>query len=229
MAVGRAKKNKKEQAKEAARVRRAPDEARRLILDAAERVFANQLPDVVGLKDVAREAGVSHALVTHYFGTYAALVEATLERRFERLRADIVPVMVDLVASEADTTAMLAAYRSAIQRAASDPATVRLLTWAMLSGRIGADDFFPHRQRGLELLADALAARSSAPREDLEFLLIVSFALAATWRVGERAFAGALGRKPTRELEEAFERRTESLIEGFLRAKEARENERERR
>ena len=68
------------------RARRSPEEARALILEAAERVFATHLPDVVGLKDVAREAGVSHALVTHYFGTYSALVEATLERRFFKLR-----------------------------------------------------------------------------------------------------------------------------------------------
>ena len=67
------------------RVRRSPDEARTLILDAADRVFAKKLPDAVGLKDVAREAGVSHALVTHYFGTYDGLVEATLERRFHQM------------------------------------------------------------------------------------------------------------------------------------------------
>lgn len=204
------------------RARRSPDEARLLILDAAERVFAKHLPDVVGLKDVAREAGVSHALVTHYFGTYASLVEATLERRFERLREELLPVMLGLVASEADAKTMLAAYRNAIQRAASDPATLRLLIWAMLSGRVAADDFFTHRMQGLKLLADALERRSAAPREDLEFLLVVSFALAAIWTAGGRAFAGALGHKPTSEIGDAFERRTGAMIERFLRVAEGR-------
>src|SRR4051812_23554771 len=83
----------------AKRVRRTPEEARERILEAAERVFATHLPDVVGLKDVAREAGVSHALVTHYFGTYAALVEATLERRFDKVRDELIPVIVGLVSA----------------------------------------------------------------------------------------------------------------------------------
>jgi AcrR family transcriptional regulator len=216
-----ARSNKPREAVEApARARRTPEEAKAVILAAAERVFARHLPDVVGLKDVAREAGVSHALVTHYFGTYAALVEATLERRFQAMRDELVPVVLRLVESHADVRAMLAAHRRAIQRAASDPVNVRLLVWALLSGRVAADDFFPHRMRGLKLLADVLAQRSSAPREDLEFLLIVSFCLASLWTVGESAFAGALGRRPTRELTEGFERRVDALIDTFLRTAE---------
>src|SRR5215475_6575349 len=68
------------------RRRRSPERARQEILDAAERVFARSQPDQVGLKEVAREAGVSHALITHYFGTYAGLLEAALERRIRALR-----------------------------------------------------------------------------------------------------------------------------------------------
>src|SRR5512146_84748 len=71
------------------RRRRAPEVARQELLDAAERVFAAHHPDQVGLKDVAREAGVSHALITHYFGTYAGLIEAALERRVRALRLRI--------------------------------------------------------------------------------------------------------------------------------------------
>ena len=70
----------------AVRRRRPPEVARQEILDAAERVFVEFQPDQVGLKEVAREAGVSHALITHYFGTYAGLIEAALERRLRALR-----------------------------------------------------------------------------------------------------------------------------------------------
>src|SRR5438270_10047106 len=73
----------------APRRRRAPELARTELLDAAERVFARSQPDQVGLREIALEAGVSHALVTHYFGTYAGLVEATLERRVRALRAEL--------------------------------------------------------------------------------------------------------------------------------------------
>src|ERR1700733_1325987 len=81
--VARAKKPTKP------RVRRDPEAARELILAAAEHLFANQSPDVVGLKDVARVAGVSHALVSHYFGTYDRLVDAVLERRAALTRAGV--------------------------------------------------------------------------------------------------------------------------------------------
>src|SRR5260221_14507830 len=57
------------------RRRRTPEVARQELLDAAERVFTEFHPDQVGLKQVAREAGVSHALITHYFGTYGGVIE----------------------------------------------------------------------------------------------------------------------------------------------------------
>ena len=177
---------------------------------------------MVGLKDVAREAGVSHALVTHYFGTYAALVEATLERRFHQLRDELVPILMSLVTADADAKTILEAHRRAIAKAASHPATLRLATWALLSGRVAADDFFPHRMQGLKLLADSLEARSTAPREDLEFLLVATFALTVVWTLGNRAFAGALGKKPSRALDESFEHRIEAMLETFLRNAERR-------
>ena len=68
------------------RKRRSPEEARRLILDAAEHVFSERGPDAAGLKLVAAQAGVTHGLVTHYFRTYDALVEATMERATTRAR-----------------------------------------------------------------------------------------------------------------------------------------------
>src|SRR4051794_10582912 len=68
------------------RRRRDPETARGEILDAAERVLADHPPDVIGLKEIARDAGVSHALVSHYFGTYAELIEAVLQRRLRRRR-----------------------------------------------------------------------------------------------------------------------------------------------
>ncbi|HZJ68032.1 MAG TPA: helix-turn-helix domain-containing protein [Kofleriaceae bacterium] len=48
------------------RVRRSPEEARTHILDAADAVFRDHLPDAVGLREIAVAAGVSHGLVTHY-------------------------------------------------------------------------------------------------------------------------------------------------------------------
>jgi AcrR family transcriptional regulator len=197
------------------RVRRTPEEARTLILDAAERVFATRLPDTVGLKEVAREADVAHSLITHYFGTYEAMVETTLERRFQIVREEMMRTIGRLVGEDADAKAILAAYRAGIVKAASNPATVRLVTWAILSGRAGAADFFPNRIQGLRLLVDAMSQRSTVPREDLEFLVISIFGIAAVSTYGSRAFAGSLGRKSISG--EAFNHRVDEMVGGFLR------------
>jgi AcrR family transcriptional regulator len=201
----------------AKRVRRTPDEARTTILDAADRVFARHLPDAVGLKDIGKEAGVSHALVTHYFGTYAGLVEAALERRFARLRESLVRQLFVVLDATAGASEMLAIYRAAITRDAADPVTVRLAAWAMMSGRTAKADFFAHRVQGLRLLADALESRSDVPREDLEFCLVASFALSVVWTVGGPALAGALGKTKSKGNDPAFEGRVTRMIDAYLR------------
>ncbi|MFB6986797.1 TetR/AcrR family transcriptional regulator [Streptomyces sp. NPDC056230] len=55
-------------------------------MDAATDLIARHGPDGVGLRRVAETVGVTHGLVTHYFGTYRALVRAVLERENERKR-----------------------------------------------------------------------------------------------------------------------------------------------
>jgi TetR/AcrR family transcriptional regulator, repressor for neighboring sulfatase len=199
------------------RVRRSPEEARTLLLDAADRVFAVHLPDAAGLKEIAREAGVSHALVTHYFGTYDGLVEATLERRFERLRESLVAELFVGLDDQATASEVLTAYRAAIARHAADPVTVRLAIWAMMSGRTAQEDFFAHRVQGLRLLVDALEKRTKVPREELEFALVASLALTVVWTVGGHVLAGALGKKKARATDATFERRAETMIDAYLR------------
>lgn len=198
------------------RVRRSPDEARTLILDAAERVFAGHLPDAVGLKEIAGEAGVSHALVTHYFGTYAKLVEAALERRFTKVREGLVRQLLVALDDDADTTELLAAYRHALAVGAADPLTVRLGAWALMNGRAGNEDFFAHRNRGLKVLADALEDRTDVPREDLEFALVSSFALSVVWTVGGEWLTGALGRKKGDGFDPSFDERVGAMIAAYL-------------
>ena len=181
-----------------------------MLLEAADRVFAKHLPDAVGLKEIAREAGVSHALVTHYFGTYTGLVEAALERRFEILRESLVNQLFFVLDPTASASELLAAYRAAIAKDAADPVTVRLAAWAMMSGRTTQDDFFAHRVQGLRLLT-----------EDLEFVLIASFAMTVVWTVGGHALAGALGRKKPVGRDHPFEARVSAMIEAYLKSAKA--------
>lgn len=218
MGVARERKEKRRERRDPTqkRVRRSPEEARTLILDAADSVFREHLPDVVGLKDVARAAGVSHALVTHYFGTYAGLVEAALERRFQRLRESLVGHLVGVLEAQGGVGEVLATYRRAIGQNALDPVTMRLATWALMSGRVAQDDFFSHRMRGLQFLADALEARAGVPREELEFMLIASFAMTVGWTIAGNAISGALGKKKGPNQDAAFEARVAAMIDAYL-------------
>src|SRR5689334_5494836 len=82
------------------RRRRSPEVARMELPAAAGPTCAKHPPDEVGLKDIARDAGTSHALITHYFGTYGGLVEEAPQRRILRLREQMAARLVEAGAME---------------------------------------------------------------------------------------------------------------------------------
>jgi TetR/AcrR family transcriptional regulator, repressor for neighboring sulfatase len=202
------------------RRRRAPDDARREILDAAERLFASAHPDALGLKPVARAAGVSHALITHYFGTYAGLVDAVLERRqlatsaaiVERLRASGTAV---------DPDTLLAILFDAL----GDPVQVRLWLWMLASERPAADDFFPLEHQGLRTVAAevarAIAGETGVPvaalLPDVELALLVAVAAAFGFNLGKRGLVGSLGRSPTPALDVSVRTTLGTMLASHLR------------
>lgn len=202
----------------ARRVRRTPEESMALILDAADRVFARHLPDAVGLKQIAKEAGVSHALVTHYFGTYDALVEQTLTRRTLRLRDGFIADLMRVASEDGDVVELLAAHRRALTRVAKDPATMRLVVWALLSGRADQAEFFPSKLRGLELLADALTHRTKPPveRRDLELAIMTSLSLGLLWALARQSVLGSFGRPAGPDADADFDERVGRMLGAFF-------------
>ena len=69
------------------RVRRKPEEARAMILDAAQASMAADGPAGIRLQDIARLAGVSHPTILHHFGSREGLVQALNQRTLEDFRA----------------------------------------------------------------------------------------------------------------------------------------------
>jgi AcrR family transcriptional regulator len=192
--------------------------ARQEILDAAERVFLESQPDQVGLKEVAREAAVSHALITHYFGTYAGLIEAALERRIRSLREGL---LVRL--REAGALSRPGELIAILFRALEDPVHLRLTRWLLASERPSAAHAFALRDHGLQVIAhqvaSALAARPS--REliaKVELALVTAVAAAYGYAVGKHAFVGALGRETSRELDAEVQRTLGEMLYAHLRA-----------
>jgi AcrR family transcriptional regulator len=84
------------------RVRRTPDEAKRLILEAAGRLLAAGGPAAVQVRAVAAEVGVSDAAVNHHFGTREQLLSALLRFGGTKLKSQLHAALGKLTEGPAD-------------------------------------------------------------------------------------------------------------------------------
>lgn len=96
------------------RIRRTADEARSLILDAAEKVTRAQGPASLRLQDVAREAGVSHPTILHHFGNRGGLLQALNARTMDQLTRDVIGGMDTQDSGKDGIARTFAAYRSGV-------------------------------------------------------------------------------------------------------------------
>lgn len=191
-----------------ARRRRAPEVARQEILDAAERLLRAHNPDSIGLKEVAVAAEVSHALVTHYFGTYTGLVEAVLLQRQAAVREAML-AHIETAALPIDGRAMLEALFTLVE----DPLHLKLWLWLRATERPAGQELFPFRDQGLRRFVDVMVARRSAAQPDidaealrkrLELSLMVVISAAHGYAIGKGALAATLGYSASPELDAAF-------------------------
>ena len=200
------------------RRRRSPELARQEILDAAERVFARFQPDQVGLKEVAREAGVSHALITHYFGTYAGLIEAALERRLRALREAALSRL-----REAGALSRPGELLGLMFDALEDPVHLRLMRWLLASERPAAATAFGLHDRGLATIAGQVARAldaqpSAALVREVELTLLTAVSAAYGYALAKHALVGALGREPSSELDVQVRDTLAVMVHAHLRA-----------
>lgn len=200
------------------RVRRNPEQARAHILEAAIRVLSAQGPDAVGLKEVAAEAGVSHALVTHYFKTYESLVESTVVEAMAHLRTRLIDAM--LKAPNPTPEAMVQLYLdNALQ-----PWYGRLVSWALLSNHAVAMRAAAQIMPEMKLLAAAtekmMVGRLDPPpsRAQVEALIVAVWSMAVGYIAGNPFVWRALGRTPgprrDRDLREAVGALTRAMFGG---------------
>jgi AcrR family transcriptional regulator len=112
------------------RVRRSADEARELILDAAEAQLIKHGPDSLRLVQLAEELGVSHPAILHHFGSREGLVRAVVQRTAERLESQVFASLRGDLDDEKNAVALL----EQLFRALADEGHARLLLWLYLSG-----------------------------------------------------------------------------------------------
>jgi AcrR family transcriptional regulator len=178
------------------RTRRTPEQARKHILDAAVRTFARKGPAAVGLKEVAEAAGVSHALITHYFETYDGLVGAAVTEAMTELRARLIERL--LAIPNPTPEAVVTLYMDT----ALEPSYGRLVGWAFFSDHEGSAHFAELLVPDMKLIAAAteymLGARIKPrpTRRQAEALLVSVWALVVGYVAGQNFFWRALGRKP---------------------------------
>ena len=100
---------------------------------------------------------------------------------------------------------------------------MKLVSWALVSGRVGAEDFIPARVQGLRAVADLLEARwhtrvgKHVPREEVDFIVLACVALLHGYAFGRNALFTALGREPSEAADEAFLDRMADMVEGYVR------------
>jgi TetR/AcrR family transcriptional regulator, repressor for neighboring sulfatase len=75
------------------RLRRTSEEARRLILDTAQRLIARTGPEGLRLQEIAAAAGISHPLILHHFGSREGLVRALTQEAVAELRDTLIAAM----------------------------------------------------------------------------------------------------------------------------------------
>jgi TetR/AcrR family transcriptional regulator, repressor for neighboring sulfatase len=202
--------------------RRSPEQAREEILSAAERLITELGPDAVSLPKVAREVGVSHALITHYFGTYEQLVEAVLHNRMRALAEEVLRRAFAAGVPERPAALLDLAWDM------FEAGPVRLFTWALLSKRLRPTDpdSFPSRTKGLRRLADTFQARraealaeSGLPalsQERTDFVILAGLSAIYGYAIGREFFLAGLDKPITPESDVWFRRELTDTLRELL-------------
>ena len=154
---------------------RNPDRSREAILDAAERLFADQGYDVTSLSQVGQAAGVSRGTPGYFFGSKADLYRAVLERCFSEVRRAVASGRERALASgESPEIVLAGAVGEYFDFLVARPSFLRLLERQALGGGSGALPGADHLEAGREALA-ALAQEvglDAGPSGDAAQLLL---------------------------------------------------------
>ena len=183
--------------------RRDAARSRAVILDAAERLFAERGLNGASLNDIAREAGLSRATPSYFYGSKEELYLAVLERVFadrqEAARGAFEPLM-RWTAKPSPRSGLRAALRKAVEGyldfLVARPAFVRLLQWEDLTG----GGFLRKTRResnamrlGFEALRDT-APGAGVKRFDVDDVLFVFISLTFSPLTQRNTFMAVLGR-----------------------------------
>jgi AcrR family transcriptional regulator len=157
--------------------------ARATIRNAALRLFADRGPDAVTVREIAKQAGVSPALVLHHFGSKDGLraeVDAFAAQAFDAV-FEVLPTdeLVELLAGEGSTGSLAEAFVRGFPPGSPLPAYLaRLFLTNDPAGAALFARFYGATRRLLDVMVEMGAARpSDDPDVRAAFFLVNDLAL----------------------------------------------------
>jgi AcrR family transcriptional regulator len=126
---------------------------REALLDAAEQLLPGIGPERLSLRDVAREAGVSHGAPYHHFASREALLAAVAERGFEGLAA-----AMSAAQGKTPFDRLVGICEAYVEFAAQHPTRFQLMFGPLLSSRDGHPGLEESGHRAFGILAQAAHA-----------------------------------------------------------------------
>ncbi|MET8334878.1 TetR/AcrR family transcriptional regulator [Streptosporangium canum] len=183
------------------RRRRSPAESRAELLAAAAELIIERGPDNVSLRQIAEAAGVAHGLVSHYFGTYGALVKEVLRVENDRIEARV----RERIRTE-DGVPLAAGIMDVVFDTLADKRYLRLFVWAEIHG-----DYRGAARPELVELIDtieagiraALAGRPVPSRSRIEAVVLIGLSAAYGFAIGGRSWLAGMGHDPDDPVHEA--------------------------
>jgi AcrR family transcriptional regulator len=181
------------------------------MLEEAVKLFAERGPGNTSVRDVAGAAGVSLAMVHHYFGSKDELYDACIEATYEELASMKGELARELAAAapleELFSRAVVTSYRFAREHRTA----VRLLVRAAVS----TGELNPRGRRllldALDVVSTAVGARLGRPAGELRLPLQSVVFLVARYASQADAEAAAVVGLPARE-----KRRAQDAVEAHL-------------
>lgn len=174
------------------RTRRTSQQARKAILDAAEKRLIAAGPAGIRLQEVAKDVGVSHPTVLHHFGDRDGLVRAVVARALDSLHVELLAALAGSTPGPNQSADLIERVHQAFSKGHA-----RAFLWTALSGyRTDMDDL---RVRSFaEVVHEVRRTRRKAARrkvpafDDTYFTVLLSALAMMTLSVIEMKKDGAI-------------------------------------
>jgi AcrR family transcriptional regulator len=158
------------------RQRRTAEEARRVILDSAEKRLAMVGPAGIRLQEVAADIGISHPAILHHFGSREGLVDAVIKRAVGRLRKEFLEALTEQLDS-----VKLSELLDSVSEVLGRRGHAKLLAWLVMSTEAGQEQILTAEDYTLGKISDAVAAlrvqasecEPASVREDSSFVVLL--------------------------------------------------------